>query len=185
MLEKKKTNKVEVKTTKHAINNAIYSNEVRLIGDNIENSGEVCSTSQAIKLAKSLFLDLVEVSPNVNPPICKIVDYQKYLYLEEKKLKDMKKVQKENNKPLKEIQLTPNIGVADIQTKTNHVRAFLKDNHKVKLVMKFKGRELPNSLVRAEAILLDIMNNLIDVAKSESLPKLNGKMMIVVLNPKK
>ncbi len=176
----------EQKQTKHRINHYIKSSELRLIGDNIENTGTVVRTENALVLAKKMGLDLVEVSPNAVPPIAKIVDYNKFLYNEEKKQKDLEKKQKENNKPLKEIQFTPNIGVADIETKTKQIREFITENHKVKVVMKFKqGRELQNSLDKGELILLEVIRSLEDIAKPESLPKLNGKMMIVNINPKK
>lgn len=186
-MEKRPFKKPEVaKPTKHKINYAIKANELRLIGDNIENSGSILKLEVALNLAKSLSLDLVEISPNAVPPIAKIVDYNKYIYNEEKKQKELEKKQKENNKPMKEAQFTPNIGIADIATKTKHIRDFLTENHKVKVVMKFKqGRELQNSLAKGELILYELINNLQDVAKAESLPKLNGKMMIVMLNPKK
>lgn len=186
MIDKKNTKPNLVKLTKHTLNNSIRATDVRLIGDNIENSGDIYTISEALTLSKSLDLDLVEVSPNANPPVCKIVDYQKFLYMEDKKQRDLEKKQRENNKALKEIQFSPNIGVADIVTKSKHIREFLTDGHKVKIVMKFKqGREIQNSLTKGEAILLDIILKLEDVAKAESLPRLNGKMMTVLLNPKK
>ncbi len=186
-MEKKYNNtRREPKPAKHKINNFIKAYEIRLIGDNIENTGSVVKLEKALSLAKSMGLDLVEVSPNAVPPIAKIVDYNKFLYTEEKKQKELEKKQKENNKPMKEIQFTPNIGVADIETKTKQIREFITDNHKVKVVMKFKqGRELHNSLERGELILYELIANLEDIAKPDALPKLNGKLMVLMLNPKK
>lgn len=184
-MEKKFNNRRE-QEHKHRINYFIKASEVRLIGDNIENAGDVVKLDKALKLANSLGLDLVEISPNANPPVAKIVDYKKYLYNEEKKLKELEKKQKENNKPIKEVQFTPNIGIADIETKTKHIREFITENHKVKIVMKFKqGREMQNSLDKGQLILLELVKNLEDISKPESMPKLNGKNMFIMLNPKK
>lgn len=186
MEKKYNNNRREQKQAKHRINSFIKAYEVRLVGDNIENTGSVVKIEKALSLANSLGLDLVEVSPNAVPPIAKIVDYNKFLYNEEKKQKELEKKQKENNKPMKEVQFTPNIGVADIETKTKQVREFITDNHKVKVVMKFKkGRELHNSLEKGELILYELIKNLEEISKPEALPKLNGSMMIVMLNPKK
>lgn len=186
MMEKNKRPSQNQKQTRHKINKAIIANEVRIIGDNIENPGSVVKLDNALKMAYSMNLDLVEVSPNTVPPIVKIVDYKKYLYTEEKKQKDLEKKQKEKNKPIKEVQFTPNIGLADIETKTKHIKDFLLDNHKVKVVMKFKqGRELHNVLQKGELIIYELLNNLGDISKPESLPKLIGKNMIVTINPKK
>jgi translation initiation factor IF-3 len=171
---------------KHRINSYINTNEVRLIGDNIENSGNVITLDKALGIARSMSLDLVEVSPNANPPIVRIVDYKKFLYEEEKKQKELEKKQKENNKPIKEVQFTPNIGNADIETKTKNIKGFLKDNHKVKIVMKFKqGREMNNLLEKGELIVYQLLKNLEDVSKPEALPKLVGKSISVTINPKK
>jgi translation initiation factor IF-3 len=181
-----KRNDKPTKQAKHRINEFIKVPEVRVVGDNIENSGEVMRTDKALSLAYDMGLDLVETSPNAVPPIVKIVNYNKFLYNEEKKLKEMNKKQKENNKPLKEVQFSPHIGVADIETKTKHIREFIVDNHKVKVVMKFKqGREIQNSYDKGELVLYELIKNLEDVAKPEALPKLTGKTMIVTLNPKK
>lgn len=171
---------------KHNINHYIKSYEVRLVGDNIDNSGDVLKTEEAISKASRMGLDLIETSPNAKPPIVIIADYKKYLYNEEKKKKDLEKKQKENNKPVKEVQFTPNIGISDIETKTKHIREFLTANHKVKVVMKFRqGREMQNSLSKGELIIYELINGLEDIAKPEALPKLNGKMMIAMLSPKK
>lgn len=178
-------NKKKEPQTKHKINRNITSYEVRLVGENIENSGEVIKIDKALKLAIEFGLDLVEVSPNAIPPVVRITDYKKFLYIEEKKQKEMLKKQKENNKPLKEVQFSPNIASADIETKTKQIKEFLNDNHKVKIVMKFKqGRELERLVNKGELILLELAQNLEEFAKLETLPKLNGKMMIMLLNPK-
>ena len=185
-MEKKFNKKPEQAHNKHRINRDINSFEVRLIGDNIDDSGSIYKTFDALKVAKSLDLDLVEISPNAVPPIAKIVDYKKFLYSEEKKKKELEKKQKENNKPLKEVQFTPNIGSIDVAHKTKQIREFLLENHKVKVVMKFRqGRELQNSLDKGELVLYSLLKELEDIAKAESLPKLNGKTMIVLINPKK
>lgn len=174
------------KQDKHKINQYITAPSLRLVGENIEKSGQIYDLKTALLLAEEQGLDLVETSPNVEPPIAKIIDYKKFLYLEEKKQKDINKKQKETNKPVKEIQFTPNIGLADIETKTKQIREFLIDNHKVKITVKFKqGREIQNSFKRAEEILYTIQESLEDVSKIEFEPKLTGKNMIMNIAPKK
>lgn len=180
-----KRNDTNVKPDKHNINANIKAKELRLIGDNIENAGEIISTDKAYVLARKMGLDLVEISPNANPPVAKIIDYKKYLYNEDKRLKELEKKQKENNKPLKEVQFSPNIGVADIATKSKHIREFISENHKVKIVMTFKGREIATSVPRGEKIINDIIQSMSDISKVDAFPKLNGKNMITVLSPKK
>ncbi len=175
-----------VREAKHRINRFIVARELRLTGDNITNPGSIVTLETALSIAREQELDLVEISPNASPPVAKVIDYQKFLYNEEKKQKEMSKKQKETNKPVKEVQITPNIGINDVETKVKHMRDFLKSNHKVKLVMKFKqGREIHNLQKKGEDILNAIADELSDCSKTENEPKLSGKTMIINFAPKK
>ena len=116
--------------------------EVRLIDENGEQKG-IVSTIEAMRMAKDLDLDLVEVSPNANPPVCKILDYGKYRFEQEKKLRDSKKNQKVLK--LKEIRMQPKIGSGDLDTKAKHVQEFLNEGDKVKVTIRFRGRELAHT----------------------------------------
>lgn len=186
MNNKKPFVKTQVKKENaHFINNDIKSLEVRLIGDNIPNTGTIYKYREAQNLANSLDLDLVVVSPNADPPVAKIVNYSKFMYEEEKKVKELAKKQKENNKPLKEIQLTPNIGKADIENKSKFLKEFLEKGHKVKIIMKFKGREIDTCASKGELILLEMIDNNSLLAKVDNLPKMFGKQMVINLTPKK
>ena len=186
MANKFKNVNVKIKKEEHRINDKIRVNEVRLVGDNIENPGNIIDTKKALELAISMELDLVEISPNVKPPIVKILDYDKFLYEEKKRIKDQVKKQKEKNKVLKEIRLSPNISENDLNTKKKKMEEFLEDGHKVKLTIKYKGRELyvPNAKERGELILLQIADNFAEMSKVEALPKLQGKNMFMTLTPK-
>lgn len=175
------------KKVEHRINRYIRVDEVRLVGDNLENSGDVVSTREALSLAETLELDLVEITPNANPPIAKILDYSKFLYEERKRKKDHEKKQKVNNKPMKEIRLTPNIGVNDLDTKKKKLEQFLVESHKVKLVIRYKGREMyvANAKEKGEVLLLNIADEMLEKCKVEALPKLQGKQMFLILAPLK
>ena len=124
------------------VNEMIRVREVRLIDENGEQKG-IVSTIEAMRMAKDLDLDLVEVSPNANPPVCKILDYGKYRFEQEKKLRDSKKNQKVLK--LKEIRMQPKIGSGDLDTKAKHVQEFLNEGDKVKVTIRFRGRELAHT----------------------------------------
>lgn len=179
---KNKSKKVE---DAHRINDRIRIDEVRLVGDNVNNPGEVIKTYKALELAKSMELDLVEISPSAKPPVVKILDYKKFLYEEKKHKKELEKKQKETNKPIKEIRLTPNISDNDLNTKKKKLEEFINDGHKVKLVIRYKGREMyvSNAKERGEILLLQIAETFSDNAKVEALPKLQGKNMFMTLSP--
>ena len=121
------------------INEMIRVREVRLIDDEGNQLG-IVATQEALKMAKDRDLDLVEVSPNANPPVCKILDYGKYKFEQEKKLRDSKKNQKVLK--LKEIRMQPKIGSGDLDTKAKHIQEFLDEGDKVKVTIRFRGREL-------------------------------------------
>jgi translation initiation factor IF-3 len=150
------------------------------VGENLENPG-VYPISIALSMAEAQNLDLVEISPNVDPPICRIVDLQKYLYQQKKKQKEIK--DKAVRTELKEIRFGPNTDEHDYQFKLKHARNFLEDGDKVKAFVFFKGRSILFSQ-QGEILLLRLASDLEDVGKVEFMPKLEGKRMIIILTPK-
>lgn len=161
------------------INEFILASEVRVVGDNIES--QVCSISQALAIAQGLGFDLVEISPNATPPVCKITDFQKFLYEKKKKEKESRN---SNKTTTKEIKLGATIGDHDIEFKIRHSVAFLKDGHKVKAYIQFKGREITHK-EKGEIVMLKFIQALEEVGKPEFLPKMDGKSMYVIITPKK
>ncbi|HKL07130.1 MAG TPA: translation initiation factor IF-3 [Bacteroidales bacterium] len=164
----------------HRINNRIRAKVVRVVGDNIDNPG-VYSIEDAIKLADEMELDLVEISPKADPPVCKIIDYQKFLYQQKKKQKELKA--KTQKVVVKEIRFGPNTDEHDYQFKLNHARKFLEDGAKVKAFVFFKGRSILFK-EKGEILLLRLAQELEELAKVEQMPKLEGKRMIMFLSPK-
>jgi len=150
-----------------------------VVGENIQNPG-IYSFSEAIKMAEALELDLVEISPNADPPVCKIVDYQKYLYQQKKKAKEMKS--NASKVVIKEIRFGPNTDEHDYQFKLKHAQAFLQEGCKVKAFVFFKGRSIIFS-DQGEKLLLRFALDLEDYGKAEQMPKLEGKRMIMMLAP--
>ena len=135
-------NNTNNKNNGQRINEMIRVREVRLIDDEGNQLG-IVATAEALKMAKDRDLDLVEVSPNANPPVCKILDYGKYKFEQEKKLRDSKKNQKVLK--LKEIRMQPKIGSGDLDTKAKHIQEFLDEGDKVKVTIRFRGRELAHT----------------------------------------
>ena len=164
------------------INRMINNPTVRLVGDNVEN-GEV-DTRQALRIADSLDLDLVEISVNGSVSICRVVDYQKFIYEKKKKEKEQKKVQKQNQSELKEIRMTPNTDDHDFNFKLNHAKNFLKNGDKVLVSVFFKGREI-NYQEQGKIVLLRFADELSEVGKAENMPKLEGKRMQMTIKPLK
>jgi translation initiation factor IF-3 len=171
----------------HRINSDIRVSEVRLTGDNAPNAGEVVSTNYAQRLADDMELDLVEINSKANPSICQIVDYKKFLYEEKKRQKDLAKKQKEKTKDLKEMQFKPNIDDNDLSIKRKKIVEFLEKGHKVKVSMRFSGREKYVEAIvnKGEFILLTLANELGEISKPDNLPKLSGSSMLMTLSPKK
>ncbi len=163
----------------HRTNHMIKSPEVRLVGDNVEPG--IYSTMEAQKIAHSQQLDLVEISPGANPPVCKIIDYNKFLYEEKKKKKEMKA--KSKTSEVKEIRFTPNTDDHDFEFKVKHAEKFLKDGDKVKAHVQFKGRAIMFK-ERGELLLLKFADRLKDVGALEGLPKMEGKRMLVMFAPR-
>ena len=153
---------------------------VRVVGEGMEP--KILSLRDALALAESMELDLVEISPQVNPPVCKIMDYQKFLYDQKKKQKDIKA--KSAKVVIKEIRLGPQTDNHDFDFKVNHAIRLLKEGCKVKVDVFFKGRSIVYK-DQGELILLKFAQALEEYGKLEQMPKLEGKRMIIVINPKK
>lgn len=159
------------------INDQITASEVRVI-DSDGNMLGVKSTPQAIEMAKAASLDLVEVSPNANPPVCKIANSGKMRYEIQKKAADAKKKQK--NVEVKEIKMTINIGKGDFETKLRRTKEFIEKGHKVKVSIRMKGREITHRDL-AETMMADILENIDSFAKPELNPRMEGMQMVVIL----
>lgn len=170
------------KQNEHRINKEILSVKVRLVGDNVEN-GEV-DIKTALRLADEMDLDLVEISNNGNLPICKIVDYQKFIYEKRKKDKENKKIQRQKQSEVKEIRMTPNTDDHDFEFKLNHAKSFLKDGNKVLVSVFFKGREIIYQ-EKGKMTLLKFANELLEIGTAENMPKLEGKRMTMTIKPRK
>ncbi|MGN6196648.1 MAG: translation initiation factor IF-3 [Ginsengibacter sp.] len=163
----------------HRTNHMIRVPQVRLVGENIEVG--IYPTSEALKIANEQGLDLVEISPQADPPVCKIIDYNKFLYEKKKREKDMKAKSKVSE--VKEIRFTPNTDDHDFDFKSKHAENFLKDGNKVKAYVQFKGRAIMFK-ERGELLLLKFAERLVDVGTLESMPKLEGKRMFAIFAPK-
>ncbi|MCG9899076.1 MAG: translation initiation factor IF-3 [Hydrotalea sp.] len=163
----------------HRINERIRVPQVRLVGDNVTVG--VYPTHEALKIARELELDLVEISPNADPPVCKAIDYKKFLYEKKRKEKEMKANAKQSE--VKEIRFTPGTDDHDFDFKAKHAEGFLKDGNKVKAYVQFKGRAIMFK-ERGELVLLKFAERLAEVGQPESLPRLEGKRMFLMLAPK-
>ena len=163
------------------INDRIRDPEVRVIGPDGEQLG-IMSSREAYNKAAEMELDLVKIAPNANPPVCKIIDFGKYRYELIKKEKEAKKNQKQAE--LKEIRMTPNIDTNDLNTKVNAGRKFLTNGHKLKVTLRFRGREMAH-MKESEHVLTDFANQLSDCSNVEKPSKTEGRNMSIVLTPKK
>jgi translation initiation factor IF-3 len=166
--------------TSERVNGEITAREVRLVGENLDKPG-IYSLSVALSMAEEQNLDLVEISPNADPPVCRIVDFQKYQYQQKKRLKELK--DKTIRVELKEIRFGPNTDEHDYQFKLKHARNFLEAGDKVKAFVFFKGRSILFSQ-QGEILLLRLANDLEDIGKIEFMPKLEGKRMTIIIIPK-
>jgi translation initiation factor IF-3 len=161
------------------INEQIRDKEVRLIGKNGEQLG-IMSSRDALELARKEDLDLVKVAPNAKPPVCKIIDYGKYRYEMARKEKEAKKMQRTFE--VKEIRMSPNIDTNDVNTKSNAARKFLTKGNKVKVTLRFRGREMAH-ISTTSHILTDFAETLSDISTIEKAPKLEGRSISMVLAP--
>lgn len=166
----------------HRINDGIRSPQIRIVGDGIES--KVCSVQEAMKIAEPLNVDVVEINSKVNPPVCKLIRYDKFLYEEKRKAKEIEKKNREQRIDIKEIGLGPNTDTHDIEFKVKHAINFLKEGDKVKLVMKFSGREMVYK-ERGQKLMLEFIQRLEEYGMAESLPKMEGKRMFVTIKQKK
>jgi len=163
----------------HRTNHMIRVPQVRLVGDNVQVG--VYPTSEALRMAQEQALDLVEISPQADPPVCKIIDYNKFLYEKKKKEKEMKA--KSKSAEVKEIRFTPGTDDHDFDFKSKHAENFLKDGNKVKAYVQFKGRAIMFK-ERGELLLLKFAERLAEVGQPEALPKMEGKRMLMIFAPK-
>ena len=163
----------------HRINKYIIADPIRLVGDNVEQG--IVALDVALKAAVEQELDLVEVSPNAKPPVCKVLDYRKFLYEQKKKAKELKATQTKTD--IKEIRFGPNTDEHDVNFKLKHATKFIEEGHKVRAYVFFRGRSIVFK-ERGELLLLQFAEKLQEVAKLEQLPKMEGKKMIIVLAPK-
>ncbi|MHB9294713.1 putative translation initiation factor IF-3 [Pillotina sp. SPG140] len=161
------------------INEQIRVREVRLIRD--EGKQGIMSTLEALALARAQNLDLVEVAPQANPPVVKIMDYGKYKFENEKKVRDSKKKQKVL--VMKEIRMQPHVDEHDIAFKSKHIKEFLEEGNKVKVTVRFKGRELAHTEIGLE-VLKDILNRLEGIYGMDRQPTMEGRFMSMILSPK-
>ena len=163
------------------INEQIRDKEIRLIGENGEQLG-IMSAKDAMKLAEEAGLDLVKIAPTAKPPVCKIVDYGKFKYEQIRKEKEAKKKQKVIE--IKEIRLSPNIDSNDLNTKINSARKFISKGDRVKVTLRFRGREMAH-MNNSKHILDDFAESLSDIAVIEKAPKVEGRSMTMFLTEKR
>ena len=165
------------------INDQIRANKMLVIGPNGEQLG-IKSKDEALTLASYAGFDLVLINEKGDTPVCKLMDYNKFKYEKKKKLKESQKKQRENNAELKEYRLSPNIDVHDFNTKLNNAKKYLVKGHKVKITIRFKGREMQFT-EKGKEVILRFAEELNDVAEMEAAPTLEGRNMFATLNPVK
>jgi translation initiation factor IF-3 len=162
------------------VNDEIRSSKVRLIRPDEEH--EVVSIERALEVAASFDLDLVEVAPNAKPPVCKVIDFGKFMYEKKKKEKEAKK--KQHTIQVKELRFRPNTDDHDLEFKTRHAREFLEGGDKVKATVQFRGRDMLYT-EQGEELLNNLAEELDDVGKIESKPTMEGRRMIMIIAPDK
>ncbi|MCI9075774.1 MAG: translation initiation factor IF-3 [Dorea sp.] len=163
------------------INEQIRDREVRVVSAEGEQLG-IMSSREAMKLAQEAELDLVKIAPKAQPPVCKIIDYGKFKYEQTRKEKEAKKKQK--TVEIKEVRMSPNIDTNDLNTKINNAKKFLEKGNKVKVTLRFRGREMAH-VQQSRHILDDFAGTLKDIASIEKAPKLEGRNMSMVLTVKR
>lgn len=162
------------------INDEIRSSKVRLIRPDEEH--EIVSIERALEVAASFNLDLVEVAPQAKPPVCKVIDFGKFMYEKKKKEKEAKK--KQHTIQVKELRFRPNTDDHDLEFKTRHAREFLEGGDKVKATVQFRGRDMLYT-EQGEELLNNLAEELDDISKIESRPTMEGRRMIMILSPEK
>jgi len=168
-----------VRDTGPRVNDRIRAPEIRLIGADGKNIG-VVTPREALSLAQDAGLDLVEISPNANPPVCKIMDYGKYKYDQQKKAVEAKKNQKTIE--IKEVKFRPNIDTHDYDVKMRNVKKFLEEGDKVKVTLRFRGREMAHMELGSQ-LLQRVAGDVEGMGKVENMPKLEGRQMVMVIGP--
>ena len=163
------------------INEQIRDREIRLISENGEQLG-IMSAREALKIAQEAELDLVKIAPMAKPPVCKIIDYGKYKYEQTRKEKEARKKQK--TVEIKEVRLSPNIDTNDLNTKINNAKKFISKGNKVKVTLRFRGREMAH-VQQSKHILDDFAETLSDIAVVEKPAKMEGRAMSMVLTEKR
>lgn len=166
---------------KHRINHLIKSSSVRLVEVDGESENDVINTQEALHRANDLEMDLVEISDKADPPVVKIMDYDKFLYQQKKKEKAQK--QKQSSTEMKELRFGPNTDEHDLNFKLKHAERFLSDGNKLKVYIQFRGRSIVHK-DRGRDLLERIKNHLSEISKVDSHPKMNGRRMIMMLAPK-
>jgi len=163
----------------YRVNEQIRAKEVRIVSD---SGSEVLPTRQALDQARHEGVDLVEISPNANPPVCRLIDYSKFLYQQKKRQKEMKA--KQVKVEVKEIRFGPQTGENDYQFKLKHAKEFLNEGNKVRAYVFFRGRSILFK-EQGEVLLLRFANDLEEIGKVEQMPALEGKKMFITISPKK
>jgi translation initiation factor IF-3 len=169
-----------VPQNEHRLNQEITAPEVRVVGENMEPG--VYPIAEAIRMAREKEVDLVEISPNAVPPVCRLIDYKKFLY--EKKKKDKEQKSKAKQSEVKEIRFTPNTDDHDFDFKAKHAEKFLQEGNKVKCYVQFKGRAIMFQ-ERGELLLLKFAERMGEYGALESMPKMEGRRMLAMFTPKK
>ena len=173
-------NKNDKMKFQYRVNGQIRAREVRIVGDDVESV--VMPTSKALQMAEQKGLDLVEISPNAQPPVCRMIDYSKFLYQQKKRQKELKA--KQVKVEVKEIRFGPQTDEHDYNFKLKHAKEFLSDGDKVKAYVFFRGRSILFK-EQGEVLLLRFANDLEEYGKVEQMPVLEGKRMIIFIAPKK
>ena len=171
--------KQDKKGNQYRINEQIRVREVRIVGD---NGSTVMPTRQALDMARDQGVDLVEISPNANPPVCRLIDYSKFLYQQKKRAKEMK--QKQVKQEVKEIRFGPQTDEHDYNFKLKHAKEFLEEGNKVRAYVFFRGRSILFK-EQGEVLLLRFANDLEEYGKVDQMPSLEGKKMFLYMSPKK
>ena len=162
------------------MNRAIRAPQIRLIDHNGDNRGLI-DPRDAVRMAEEVGLDLVEISPNATPPVCKIMDFGKFKYEQQKKASEARKKQKVIE--VKEVKFRPNIDTHDYDVKMKNVTRFLEDGDKVKVTLRFRGREMAHAEL-GRNLLEKVANEIEDLGKVEAMPKLEGRQMVMVVAPR-
>ncbi|MBA2849348.1 translation initiation factor IF-3 [Thermosulfuriphilus ammonigenes] len=170
-----------VETKRYRINQQIRAREVRLIGADGKQIG-IVPLSEALEIAREQDLDLVEIAPQAQPPVCRIMDYGKFLYQQNKKAQEAKK--KQTTVQVKEIKVRPKTDEHDLAVKIKHIRRFLEEKNKVKVRLWFRGREIVH-IDRGRDVLNRIVEAVSDIGRVEQAPKMEGRQMIMILGPTK